>query len=205
MTDDAELAERVATLEATVAELCERLDAATNRDVPLLKGTVRAVVGAEIDAIGELPDAGRAFNQQVATYDERLTAIEQQVDALGDVGAEKTTKEQKLAAIITFAGNKRGGPSETVAVTADEIQGCVGVSRRYAYELIDEAAAVRDGMRVREATDVQTGSGVEHKKKALLVDCEQGHTDTVGVNQFTTRDMGDESARTAETTKGGEQ
>jgi hypothetical protein len=93
VTNDTDtLAECVATLEATVAELCEQLDAATNRDIPLLKSTVRAIVNAEIDDIGELPDAGRAFNRQVATYDERLAAVEQQVAALGDVAAEKTTK-----------------------------------------------------------------------------------------------------------------
>lgn len=186
MTGEDSLEARVTALEETVADLSERVDTATNRDVPLLKGTVRAVLDAEIDDIGELPDAGRAFNRQVATYEERLAAVEQQVEALGDVQAEKTTKEQKLAAIITFAGNKRGGPSETVTVTADEIQGCVGVSRRYAYDLIDEAATVLDTVQVREATDVQTSTGVEHKKKALLVDCEAAQTDGEGVNQFTT-------------------
>ena len=60
------------------------------------------------------------------------------------------------------------------------------MSRRYAYGLIDEAVDVLDGVRVREATEVRTGSGVEHKKKALLVDCEQVHTDGAGVTQFTT-------------------
>ncbi|WP_255196515.1 hypothetical protein [Halorarius litoreus] len=175
MTDGDELCERVADLEATVAELSDRLSGAVNRDIPLLKGTVRAVVDAEIDEIGELPDAGRAFNGQVATHGERLDAVEKQLAALGDIGATKTTKEEKLAAICMFAQNKQGGQSSTVAVTASEIQGCVGVSRRYAYDLIDEAAVELEGVRVREATDVQTASGVEHKKKALLVDCEAVH------------------------------
>ena len=131
MTDDERtLRERVAALEATMAELETQLDSVVDRDVPLLKGTVRAVVDAEIDDLGELPDAGRAFHRQVATHGERLDAVERQLAALGDVGTAKTTKEQKLAAICTFALNKRGGQSSTVAVTAAEIQGCVGVSRR---------------------------------------------------------------------------
>lgn len=157
--------ERVAALEAIVANLQERLDTVANRDIPLLKGTIQVVVDAEIDDIGDLPDAGRAFHREMATYAERLNAAEGQLTALGDIGTAKTTKEEKLAAICTFARNKRGGPSATVAVTVNEIQGRAGVSRRYAYELIDEAAAELAGARVREATDVWTGFGVEQKKK----------------------------------------
>lgn len=71
--------------------------------------------------------------------------------ALGDVGTTKTTKEQKLAAIRRFVQNK-GGQQSTVAVIDSDIQGCVGVSRRYAYDLIEEAAAELEGARVREAT-----------------------------------------------------
>jgi hypothetical protein len=206
VTEDEEpLAERVATLETTVAELCDRLDAATNRDIPLLKGTVRAIVNAEIDNIGELPDAGREFHRDVATHAERLDAVEEQLAALGDIGAAKTTKEEKLAAIVTFAQNKRGNQSATVAVTATEIRGCVGVSRRYAYDLIDEAADTLDGARVREATDVQTSTGVEHKKKALLVDCEAVHPDGAGVNEFTTQIGADGTAGPhSEPVEGGE-
>ncbi|MEF8906215.1 MAG: hypothetical protein V5A29_20195, partial [Haloarculaceae archaeon] len=152
MTDDeAALGERVSALEERVAGLDAQLDSVVDRDVPLLKGTVRAIVDAEIDEIGELPDAGRAFTRQVATHAERLDGVEAHLTALGDVGTAKTSKAQKLAAIRAFALNKRGSQS-TVAVTAEEIQGCVGVSRRYAYDLIDEAAEELDGVRVREAT-----------------------------------------------------
>jgi hypothetical protein len=69
-------------------------------------------------------------HQRIETHSDRLEAAEEQLAALGDVGTAKTTKEQKLAAIIHFATNKRGTQSQAVAVTADEIQGCVGVSRR---------------------------------------------------------------------------
>lgn len=70
------------------------------------------------------------------------------------------------------------------------------MSRRYPHDLIDEAVDVLDGVRVREATDVRTSTGVEHKKKALFVDCEQAHTGEAGVNQFTTG-MGVEEPQTA--------
>ncbi|MCU4926470.1 hypothetical protein OB905_10815 [Halobacteria archaeon AArc-dxtr1] len=188
MTDGTEsCADRVVALETTVTELEAQLETATNRDIPLLKGTIRALVGAEIDEIGELPESGRTFNRQVETHAERLDAVEKRLAALGEIDREKTTKEQKIAAICTFAQNKRGGRSSTVAVTAKEIQGCVGVSRRYAYDLIGEVAEVVEGARVRDAREVPTATGVEHKKKALLIDCEAVHVENGGVNQFTTR------------------
>lgn len=110
-----------------------------------LKGTVSAVAGAEMDDIGELPDAGQRFNRQVKTHGGRLNAVEQELAALGDVCMEKTTKDQKLAAICSFAQNKGGSQSATVALTADEIQRCVAVSRWNAYDLIDETGESLNG------------------------------------------------------------
>lgn len=119
MTEEESLEAQGATLEAAVADLQERLDRAVNRDIPLLKGTVRASLDADINEIGELPDA-RAFNRRVETHAERLDTIEEYVAALGGVGTTQMTEEEKLAAICHFAQNKRGQRS-TVAVTADEI------------------------------------------------------------------------------------
>jgi hypothetical protein len=201
---DHSLEDRVTALKRTVDEVRKQLDRAMNRDIPLLKGAVRAAIDADIDDIGELPDAGRTFNQQVATAEERLDAVERQLAALGDIGTAKTTKEQKLAAILTFAANKRGQQSSTVTVTADEVQGCAGVSRRYAYDLIDEAAEVCVGVRIREATDIQTSTGVEHKKKALLVDGEVAHTNGDGVNQFTTEKAVAQESDLGETSSAGD-
>jgi len=201
--EDETLAARVAALEEAVADVQARLDGAVDRDIPLLKGTIRTAIDAEISSIGDLPDAGREFNRRVDTYDERLEELEQQAAALGDIETAKTTKEQKLAAILRFAENKRGQQAK-VAVTADEIQGCVGVSRWYAYDLIDDAAELVDGMRVREATDVQTSTGVEHKNKALLIDCERVHEDGATVDSFTTRNGGEDGRRAAEISQEGD-
>lgn len=90
-----------------------------------------------------------------------------------------------------------------MTVTSEEIQGCAGVSRRYAYDLIDEAAETCAGVRIREATDVQTSTGVKHKKKALLIDCEVAHTNGDGVNQFTTEGAMAQHSDLAETTSEG--
>lgn len=183
--DDA-LEARVAALEAVVEDLIDDVQAATNRDLPLLKGSVRAAIGADIDTIDELPDAGRRFRRAHEAHAERLDAVEHRLAAYAELGADRSTKAEKLAAIAAFADNKAAGRSSTVAVTADEVQGCVGVSRRYAYDLLEVAAGSIEGMQLREPQSVATGHGTERKKKALLVDCDRVHVGVEALNRLTT-------------------
>jgi hypothetical protein len=179
------LRERVAAVEATVAEVRASLDHAVDRDIPLLKGTLRAAIDAEIDEIEDLPDAGHAFAERLAEYESRLAAVERRLAAFGDVDTTADTKAEKMAAVLTFALNKHDGRSK-VAVSPQEVRGCAGVSRRYAYELIDAMGEDVTGVTVREPQRVETGAGTEQKGKALLVDCEAVHSNPEGVNQFTT-------------------
>lgn len=171
-------------------DLTEEVTTATNRDIPLVKGTIRAMVETDIETVHDLPAAGRTFGARIDEPADRerrgRDEMERRLADLGDVGTRKTTKEQKLAAILAFAVNKRGEQAEKVAVSATEIRGCVGVSRRYAYDLMHAMAAEIEGVSVRESKRVQTSSGIKRKKKALLVDCERVHSGTDGVNEFTT-------------------
>jgi hypothetical protein len=153
------------------------------RDIPLLKGTVRAIISAEIDSLEELPAAGRAFGRRVVDREERLSQVEARLDVLGR-HSDASTKADKIAAVLAFAQNKAGGGK--VAVTPAEIRGCTGVSRRYAYDLVDAIAEEVAGVRIREGGTVQTASGTERKPKALLVDCERVHDQREAVKQFTT-------------------
>ena len=77
---------------------------------------------------------------------------------MSDIGTEATSKEEKFAAALAFAHNKRNGRG-TVVLSPQEVKGCTGVSRRYVYELIDAMGAEVDGVEVREAQTVRTGSG----------------------------------------------
>lgn len=188
-TDARELRERLAALEERVDALASTLETATNRDIPLLKGTVRSIVDADIETIEEFPAAGRAFGRHCAERDERLREVEARVEVL-HTHTDASTKAEKFAAVLSFAQNKADSRGK-VAVTPAEIRGCTGVSRRYAYDLVDSIAAEVDGVAVRESQQVQTGSGTERKGKALLVDCEQVHELRGAVKEFTTRDGGD--------------
>jgi len=166
-------------------ELREDLRVVVNRDVPLLKGTARAIVDEEIESAEDFPDAARAFGTRVDELETTTTELKARLARLGDVGAEAGTKEAKFAAILEFAGNKHDG-SAKVTVSPGEVRGCVDVSRRYAYELIDAMGEAAEGVRVREAREVETAGGTKRKRKALLVECEAVHDASAGVNEFTT-------------------
>lgn len=170
--------------DGSIAALGEEVSAVTNRDIPLLKGTLRRLLGVE--SVDDLPAAARAVQGQLEAVEDRLSAVEARLDRLGDVGTEATTKEEKFAAVLAFAMNKRNGSSK-VAVSPQEVKGCTGVSRRYAYDLIDAMGASIDGVEVREARTVPTGTGPERQGKALLVNCERVHELDGGVNRFNTR------------------
>ena len=176
--------ERFQMLEARLQELETDLQTAINRDIPLLKGTIQSLLDAEIDTIEDLPAAGRTFHQDVVDRTERLEQIEARLKQL-DQYAERSTKAEKIATVVAFARNKAGSEGK-VAVTPAEIRGCTGVSRRYAYDLLETIADELAGVEVRHPTQVTTGSGTKRKPKALLVDCDVVHTDSVGVNSFTT-------------------
>lgn len=178
MTDEGrDLEARLRALEREIVRLREEVSTMSNRDVPLLKGTVREITDGKIDTVDDLPAAGQAFNQRVQQQGKRLEVVEERLAELGTIGQEQTSKEEKFAAILTFAQNKRNG-NPKVSLTPHEIRGCAGVSRRYAYELIEMMVANIDGVSIREPTRVQTGNGIKRKQKALLVDCEQVHRDS---------------------------
>jgi len=173
-------------LAAVVDELQAEIQTVTGRDLPLLKAAIRGLLSQDVDSIHGLPDAGRAVGNQLSDFESRLTEIEQQLATMQSVGDGQTSKEEKIARVLAYAENKSSTSQSKVSVSATEIKGCAGVSRRYAYDLLEEIAEIVTGVRLREAKRVQTGSGLEQKRKALLVDCDVVHTDTRVVNKHTT-------------------
>jgi len=183
-----EIKERLAVVEGRLDAIQREVQTATNRDIPLLKGTIRSIVAAEIETIDELPAAGRAFGQQLVERGERLSEVEAQLEVLQQ-STDPSTKAEKVTTVLAFAANKAADGGK-VAVTPAEVRGCTGVSRRYAYDLVDAIAADVEGVQVRESQQVTTGSGTKHKQKALLVDCDQVHGLAKAVNSFTTEEGG---------------
>ncbi|WP_435065530.1 hypothetical protein [Halobaculum sp. EA56] len=147
------------------------------------------MVNGDVETVDELPAAGRTFSQRVAERGERLEELEARLEVLAQ-HTDASTKAEKITAILMFAQNKANERGK-VAVTPAEIRGCTGVSRRYAYDLVEAVAAGVDGVQVRESKQVRTGNGSEHKQKTLLIDCEGVRELNDAVDSYTTSNGGD--------------
>jgi hypothetical protein len=107
---------------------------------------------------------------RLTAVEDAVESLEAQVDALTTVGADMDSKEEKYAAVLKLALEKCGD-SETVSVGPHEIRNCTGVSRRYAYDLIDAMGTSLPVCEVRESDVVETITGTRRRSKALIVDC----------------------------------
>jgi len=166
---------------------------------PKLVERVRELEAA-IEDLRELTGKrGAETNRRMADIERQLddlqTAVEshgEQLEAVADIGTEKTGKAEKVAAIAAFAMGKVDGTQTKTTVEASEIRGCVDVTRRYAYELIDAigTSTEYEWAAVRDEQTVPTGNGTARKKKALKVDCDRLQKSShapESVNKFTTR------------------
>lgn len=107
---------------------------------------------------------------RLTAVEDAVESLETRLDAFATVGTEMNSKEEKYAAVLELAFEKCGD-SETVSVGPHEIRNCTGVSRRYAYDLIDAMGTSLPGCEVRESEVVETISGTRRRSKALIVDC----------------------------------
>jgi len=91
--------------------------------------------------------------------------------------------------MLQFAENRAQNPDDRVALKCNDITGATGVSRRYAYDLIDELPeryeCFNDRSDIGQYGDLEISR--ETQDRALVVDLEVVHTDGRGVNKFTTR------------------
>lgn len=127
---------------------------------------------------------------------DRLNAVESRLDVLDE---DAPSKEAKIREIVDFASNLRSEDQQAVKVTPKEIKGSAGISRRYAYGLIDEdeglPAEYHWLLSAKQAREQQYGNAEldwDESTKGLVVDFEALHTDPEAVNKFTTRDSSEE-------------
>jgi len=155
------------------------------------KQLVWALAPGDVDDYDSIVDGVHAVIKERRELEERITDLEQRVEMLGDIGTEKTDKEQKVAAIVTYATQKDGRAKGTV-VKPKEIAGVANVSKRYAYDLIadivngdsDEGSLRTDGY--EWALDASDRSAIDKDapEKGLIVDFEQLHEDPEALNKF---------------------
>lgn len=189
------LQERVDELETTVHQQDAQVAALENRNkllVDLLFDSEKWDDHAYIDQYdaGEFKPLAERTAALEDELDKRVGTLEQNIAAISDLGREKTTKEEKITAIVHFATNKADDPtSSRVTLRPSDIQGVAGVTQRYSYNLIDELPnqygfflAKQD---IRQYGDLQIDKSSQ--KRALIVDLELLHQDDVALNKFNNR------------------
>lgn len=134
-----------------------------------------------------------AENEQLRGTVETLQA---RVDVLeGD--AANTGKETKVKLLVNHAENLAGKGQRGVILTARDIKGATGVTRRYAYDLMDDLPQEYHFLLDRD--ELQQYGDLEIDKDAqdrgLFVDLERLHSDGEAVNLFTTPSDGNGGSR----------
>ena len=183
-------------LEEEVAELRERMQTVES-DIAFIKRTLVTLTDADLKDDGHhplegLPESGEQVRISFEDLQEAVRHHGEQLAAVSDVSQKNTEKEGKVASIAAFAMQRANEPEETVLVDVNEIRGCTGVTRRYAYKLIDDIGedAEYEWASVRNPKTVQTSSGPKQKAKGLLVDCDtlrKSSHQPDRVNSFNTR------------------
>lgn len=126
-------------------------------------------------------DTLEAENDQLR---DRVDRLEGEVEAIRDLGSERTSKEEKIAQVVIYAENETDSADGKTTVLPKTVKGIVGVSRRYAYDLIDDM--VDDYEWARDPQEVPRRPDQDTPQKGVLIDLERLHDDEESVNKFTT-------------------
>lgn len=118
----------------------------------------------------------------------RLVEIENRIEVIQNLGSKKTTKEEKVAAIVQYAQNTVGEEATTghVPLKPKTVKGVAGVTERYAYKLLDdlpdEYDFFLDKTEIRQYGDSELDK--DSQERALVVDLEVLHQDEHALNKF---------------------
>lgn len=121
----------------------------------------------------------------------RLDALESRMDVLED---DSSSKDGKIRQIVAGAENNRTGDQSAIVMNAAKIVTVTGVSRRYAYDLIEDLPEqyhwilTRSEARERQFGSIEINDGKQ--TKAIVIDFEALHSDPEAVNKFTTSSEG---------------
>lgn len=140
-----------------------------------------------IEAALRVADRIDRLEQDLADLREDVDTQGAVVDALEDITHEKTTKEQKVAAIVRYADQKRDNDNAVMRVFPSEIKGLLDVSQRYAYQLVEDLSDEYEWAHERKGRTKPTakdGGGRQQIKKALEIDFEGVHGESVPLNSF---------------------
>jgi hypothetical protein len=188
--DDDSLSERIRELENRAMEPIE--GAAYRR---LLTGLVELIEpeaeSTELNAVEKVDHIVGRFEElenTVQDLQEDVQRLEQRIEEAGG-------KEQKVAKIVEYADNRRGN-EPVVVLTAKEIKGAAGISRRYAYDLMDHDDGLpteydwilaKEGLKQYGSLEIDK----DDDARRIGIDFEGVHSAGVPLNKFTTQSGGE--------------
>lgn len=148
------------------------------------------VVEATWHAIENYHDLAETAKHQ----QERIDELESTISKIRDVGEVKSSKEEKIAAFVTYAEQSRDAGQRGVSITPKVMAGVAGIRTRYAYELIDELHEDDRFPWAKDARKVERRADQKEPNKALLIDfhaAEDGvHENAEPLNKFNNADGG---------------
>lgn len=158
-----------------LTERVDELEGFINRDFALLKGSLRRLLDVdEEDSLEDLPGYAAAFTRDGAADDriERLEEdnrrLEERLQVLEtNLTSQQSGKFQKHAKILEFADNKRSKDQSAIAIVNEDVVGCVGCSRKYAYDLMEEMAETYSFATLRNHETIPNRSS---KLKAVVIE-----------------------------------
>jgi len=162
------------TRDMTREEAAQKLEELDQRVTALANGLVTAN-----DTIDDLEAENNRLRDRVAELEQRVADLEPTDPEDG--------KDGKVAQIVSYAHNRWDGQGVGVLVKAEEIEGAVGCSRRYAYDLIDSVG--RDyawAIRNQDRDD-----GRSDPPRGVLIRFNADDRPTVPLNKFINGSGGD--------------
>jgi len=161
-------------LVATIQGLSETVD------------NLETLVHVQIEKRKDLADTVENLADRVEELEAENERLRSRVDSAN-------SKDEKVAAIVEHALNLRDPTDRAVKLTAESIKGATGVSRRYAYDLMDpedDNSLVNqyDWVLTRQEM-AQYGSlelDLSGQQKCIGIDFEGVHSAGCPVNKFTT-------------------
>jgi len=165
----AELEREVEQLQETVATM--------QKKVPLMEATLRRLLGGnsegdsdDVTPVFEFPGLAEDRLDEREQINNRLDQHHQQLSSISDIGSKKTSKEEKIAAIVTFAARKREDIDEKITVPPKDMAGAAGCAKRYAYDLIDELHEDEDYPWASDASKRDVHLEQDKPERGLLID-----------------------------------
>ena len=133
---------------------------------------------------------GRVNNLEAENEELRELVENQQtqLQVISDLASDNSSKNEKVAALVVYADNTRNGQG-VVKLDVRDIMGATGVSRRYAYDLMDRLPGEHEwchsGEDLRQYGDMEIDKSSQ--QRTLAIDFDGSHGDACPVNKFTTQ------------------